>query len=91
MPISGHPFTNPQTRTSIYKPKDPTLQSDGSKHYSFELFHKLATIPFLPNRALIFVRNNQSFHGVEPITLPNPERHLVINNIRMATPQAAKI
>ena len=77
--------------TSIYKPKDPALQSDGSKHYSFELFHKLATIPFLPNRALIFIRNNQSFHGVEPITLSESERHLVIYNIRIATPQIAKI
>lgn len=72
--------------TSIYQPKDPHFQSDGTKHYSFDLFNKALTVPFLPNRALIFVRNNQSFHGVERITLPRPDRHLVIYNIRIADP-----
>jgi FkbM family methyltransferase len=76
--------------TSIYTPKDPYLESDGSKHFPFEPFVKLTTIPFLPNRALIFVRNNRSFHGVEPITLADPERHLVIYNIRIAEPSPAQ-
>jgi len=76
--------------TSIYTPKNPYFESDGSKHFPFEQFDKLTTISFLPNRALIFVRNNRSFHGVEPITMENPARHLVIYNIRIAEPQSAQ-
>jgi hypothetical protein len=70
--------------TSIYEPVDPHFECDGNAHHSFENFCCRETVSFLPNRALIFVRNNRSFHGVEQITRENPERHLVINNIRIA-------
>lgn len=69
--------------TSIYTPKEPGFSCSGSAHHSFELFDTVDTIAFKPNRALIFVRNNHSFHGVERITRENPIRHLVINNIRI--------
>jgi FkbM family methyltransferase len=72
--------------TSIYKPLDPKFECDGSKHHLFDAFERVTTVDFLPNRALLFVRSNHSFHGVERISTPNPVRHLVINNIRIAHP-----
>lgn len=70
--------------TSIYAPKDPYMHVNHAKHYDFEPFDRVATIDFKANRALMFVRNDRSFHGVEPITKADPQRHLVINNIRIA-------
>jgi FkbM family methyltransferase len=70
--------------TSIYAPLDPSLECKGGPHYPFELFEKLDTVAFLPNRVLVFVRNNQSFHGVEAVAKGSSARHLVINNIRIA-------
>lgn len=70
--------------TSIYRPLDQSMEFSGNSHHSFDLFERVDTVAFKPNRALIFVRNNRSFHGVEPITREGIERHLVINNIRIA-------
>lgn len=71
--------------TSIYSPKIPFYECNGSKHHQFESFERLETVAFIPNRCLIFVRNNASFHGVEPIVMTDPERHLIIFNIRIAS------
>jgi hypothetical protein len=34
------------------------------------------------NDLVLFAKTDRSFHGVEPITDPNPTRRLLINNIR---------
>jgi len=74
--------------TSLYEPKEASFRCRGGPHYAFEHFNKLSTVEYLPNRALIFVRTDQSFHGVEEITRGDVNRHLLINNIRIAhTPQ----
>lgn len=70
--------------TSIYRPLDDSMEFSGYAHHTFDLFERIDTVAFKPNRALIFVRNNHSFHGVEPITREGIERHLIINNIRIA-------
>lgn len=63
--------------TSIYRPRDPTFQSDGHKHYPFEDFIKVDTVPFVPNSLFGFLRTDQSFHGVEPIREEKVERNLM--------------
>ena len=55
----------------------------GGPHYPFEEFTRQETVEFLPNRLLMFVRTGKSFHGVESIELPNADRRLVINNVRL--------
>ena len=54
--------------TSIYKPKDPSYRCPGGPHHPFALFDRLTTMPFLPNTLFGFVKTNNSFHGVEPVT-----------------------
>lgn len=69
--------------TSFYRPLDPAFECQGGPHYGFDKFERLSTVEFLPNRAVVFVRGNQSFHGVEPIAREDVVRHLLINNIRL--------
>jgi FkbM family methyltransferase len=69
--------------TSIYTHKDPSFTCPGGPHYKFEYFNKLKTVEFLPNRLLMFVRTNKSFHGVEEVQDENVSRRLLINNVRM--------
>lgn len=54
--------------TSVYRPKDPNFRCEGGPHYNFESFDRVKTAPFLPNTAFCFLKTNNSFHGVEPIT-----------------------
>ena len=55
--------------TSIYMPKDPNLLDKKlpHKHYPHEHFHKITTMPFVPNSALCFIKTNNSYHGVEEL------------------------
>lgn len=69
--------------TSLYKPKDPSFTCNGNRHHPFEPFVREKIIPFTPNKLLIFVRTDQSFHGVEPLVNQEVSRHLLINNIRL--------
>lgn len=66
--------------TSIYLPKQANFTCEGGPHHDFANFTKLYTVPFLPNSAFVFVKNNQSFHGVEPITTPNCKRWVLLLN-----------
>ena len=52
--------------TSIYIPKQKGFSCKIGKHYSFEDFEKIKTMPFRPNSGFIFARTDKSFHGVEP-------------------------
>lgn len=69
--------------TSLYKPKNPNFTCKGDRHHPFEPFIRDKTIPFTPNKLLIFVRTDRSFHGVEPLEDREVYRHLLINNIRL--------
>jgi hypothetical protein len=72
-----------QCGTGIYSPKDPSFTCKGDRHHSFEPFILEKTIPFTPNKLLIFVRTDRSFHGVETIEYEDITRRLLINNIRL--------
>lgn len=69
--------------TSFYEPDVPGYTCPEGHHYTDENFSKIETVDFIPNRLLLFVRTNSSFHGVEKVIDKEFERHLLINNIRL--------
>lgn len=69
--------------TSLYTPKKIGQTCTGEIHHNRDQFNITETIDYLPNRLVIFPRTDSSFHGVEPITDQSPQRHLLINNIRI--------
>lgn len=69
--------------TSIYVPRDPNFVADGGKHSTFDLFHRVATMPFQPNSLFAFMRTDNSFHGVEPIQTDNVARRVLLYDIRI--------
>jgi hypothetical protein len=78
--------------TSIYVPKDPSFSCPGGPHYPFERFMRLHTMPFLPNSLFVFLKSNNSFHGVEPVTDPDIRRWLLLFDVYNAPPsQSPKI
>lgn len=54
--------------TSLYRPKQAGFSCPDSKHYPFEDFMCVKTLPYRPNSLLAFVRSNISFHGLEPLS-----------------------
>lgn len=72
--------------TSIYVPKQPDFQCQGGPHYSFELFDRVVTMPYLPNTLFAFPKTYNSFHGVEPITEGSVRRDLLLYDIYMRNP-----
>jgi hypothetical protein len=58
-----------ETGTSIYMPKDLNLLDKElpHQHYPHEHFHKVITMPFVPNSAVCFIKTNNSYHGVEKL------------------------
>jgi hypothetical protein len=74
--------------TSIYVPQDPTRRCQGGPHYGYEEFDRVATMPFLPNSMFAFVKTDNSFHGVEPVTDPDVRRWLLLYDIKAPKPTA---
>jgi hypothetical protein len=54
--------------TVMYLPRRKGLASDGTEHLNPALFDRVRTVPFRPNSALIFLRDDALFHGVELVT-----------------------
>jgi len=69
--------------TSIYVPKDPRFACAGGPHYSFDLFRRVVTMPYIPNTLFAFVKTNNSFHGVEPVTGADARRDLLAYDIKV--------
>lgn len=68
--------------TSLYLPKDRARVSDGTAFEPREEFDLVKTMPYRPNRLLAFVRTDDSFHGVEPLTQANVRRDLLQYDIK---------
>lgn len=68
--------------TSIYIPKDRNWRCPGGPHHSFDAFDRVATMPFMPNSMFAFVKTDNSFHGVEPVTDPDVRRWLLLYDIK---------
>lgn len=66
--------------TSLYIPKDPTFRCEGGPHHLHEDFTRTYTAPYIPNSMIAFFKTDQSFHGVEPITIPC-QRDLLLWNL----------
>lgn len=69
--------------TSLYTPKEKGMTCNGTKHHKHEDFERVHTFEYIPNRLVLFPKTDKSFHGVEPVQDINPQRHLLINNIRI--------
>ncbi|MDC0126753.1 hypothetical protein OAI28_00555 [Methylophilaceae bacterium] len=69
-------LTHQGTGTSIYIPKDPnSLDKElPDKHYPRDDFHKIMTMPFVPNSAFCFIKTNNSYHGVEKLEVKETDR-----------------
>ena len=69
--------------TTVYNKSQKGLTYD-KRHYSKEetkkLFVPFKTYPFIPNSLLIFLRSNNSFHGVEEINIMQEERNVLLLN-----------
>lgn len=58
--------TNRAQGTALYAPRDPDLRCWGGRHHGRAAFDHVWTAPFLPNSLFWFVKDDMSFHGVEP-------------------------
>ena len=69
--------------TSIYIPKDPDFIASHKQygHFNKDLFHKVITMPFVPNSAFCFVKTNNAFHGVEPLEKEDTDRWVLLFDV----------
>lgn len=72
--------------TSAYLPKDRGFTCKGGPHHPFEMFEKVATMPYLPNTLVAFPQTRRSFHGVEPVTQPDALRDLLLFDLKVKLP-----
>ena len=74
-----------ETGTSIYMPKDLNLLDKElpHKHYPHEHFHKVITMPFVPNSAFCFIKTNNSYHGVEELETEDTNRWSLQYNLHV--------
>lgn len=75
---------NPGLGTSIYTPKDKSFKCEGGPHYSFDKFDKVKTIPYEPNTMFVFLKTDNSFHGVEETT---ETRNVLLYDLQKRRPQ----
>ena len=68
--------------TSIYVPHDRSRISDGTAFEPRADFDLVRTMPFKPNCLFAFVRTDDSFHGVEPLSEPDVRRDLLLYDIK---------
>lgn len=73
--------SQPHLGTSLYLPKDPGFSCPGGPHYPFDRFHRLFTMPYVPNALFAFMKTNNAFHGVEPVD-GDVVRQLLLFDIR---------
>ena len=72
--------------TSIYVPRDPDFRCHGGPHYPHQLFHKVRTMEYRPNSLFAFIKNDRSFHGVEPIGDQDVLRDILLYDVRVQEP-----
>jgi hypothetical protein len=71
--------------TSIYAAHDPSFRCEGTRHYTYKGFKRVADMPYVPNALFAFFKTDHSFHGVDPITDSDVERNLLLYNIYVQT------
>jgi hypothetical protein len=73
--------------TSIYRPRDPAFVTWESSVYPHDKFHLVRTFPNIPNSLFIFMKTDNSFHGVEPGEYPNDGRNLLMWIPKISAPR----
>jgi hypothetical protein len=63
----------PEWGTTLFVPADTRFSCTEGRHYGFDGFLSARTVPFAPNRAVVFRRTDRSFHGLRLLT---PERRV---------------
>ena len=63
--------------TSIYTPKESGFTCAGGPHHDRKKFDRANTVPYLPNSAISFFRNDVSFHGFEAVKNAGGVRNLI--------------
>lgn len=71
--------SNEEEGTSIFAPKKNGFTCKTGRHYKFDDFQKVDTMPFRPNSMFAFARTDDSFHGVEPC---KGVRNVLLYNIK---------
>lgn len=64
--------------TTLYLPKDRSMRCWGGPHHDFAGFDPVWTMPYRPNSLFMFVKTDESFHGVKPIQVENLRRDLLL-------------
>ena len=64
--------------TSIYKPKEAGFTAWDSPHFPHDKFDLVRTFPNVPNSLFVFVKTENSFHGVQPGDYPNSGRNMLM-------------
>lgn len=72
---------HPELGTSIYVPNDPAFRCPGGPEYPADRFQRVHTMPYRPNSLFAFVKTENSFHGVEPVTALETRRQLLLFDI----------
>ena len=75
--------------TSIYVPRDPGFRCKGGPHYPHRQFQKVRTMEYRPNSLFAFIKNDHSFHGVEPIGDEDVQRDVLLYDVRVTEAQRA--
>jgi hypothetical protein len=73
--------------TSMYLPKETDFRCPGGPHYAFDKFVRLFTMPYRPNSLFFFVKTDNSFHGVEPVSDVDTRRWLLLYDIYVRSKQ----
>lgn len=64
--------------TTLYRPKDPDQRCWGGPHHEFAGFDPVWTMPYRPNSLFMFVKTDDTFHGVKPIAIDAIRRDLML-------------
>jgi hypothetical protein len=56
----------------------PGFTCQGGMRHPFRALPRVHTMEYLPNTLFAFMKTNDSFHGVEPITQPDVQRDLLL-------------
>jgi hypothetical protein len=67
--------------TCAYVANDPDFRCSGGPHHPRDSFTRVTTAPYLPNSLFGFIRTDNAFHGVEPVTDAGVQRDLLLYNL----------
>lgn len=78
--------------TLLYRPKDPTFRCHGNDYHDIGGFIEAKEIPFKPNSAFAFVRDDHTFHGVGcKLAVANFARITVQTNLFKIVPTSERL